>query len=83
MGISDDYNCMGISSDTQETWSWLQKGNLKWKTEYLRIAPPKNTIMTNHIEAKIGNTRHDIKYRLYGDRDGTIDLMISECIKLV
>ena len=67
----------------QKTWTWLRKGNLKRETESLLIAAQDNGIRTNHIEARIDKTQPNSKCRLCGDRDETINHIISECCKLV
>ena len=46
------------------------------ETEFLLIAAENNAIRTNHIKARI-----DSKCRLCGDRDETINHIISECSK--
>ena len=69
-----------ISHD--KTWHWLRKGNLKRETESLLIAAQDNAIRTNHIKARIDKTQQNSKCRLCGDRDETINHIISECIKL-
>ena len=66
----------------QKTWTWLRKGNLKRETETLLIAAQDNTIRTNHIKARIDKTQQKSKCRLCGDRDETINHIISECRKL-
>ena len=66
----------------QKTWTWLRKGNLKRETESLLIAAEDNAIMTNHIKARIDKTQQNSKCRLCGDRDETINHIISECSKL-
>ena len=68
---------------TSHQWTWLRKGNLKREIESLQIAAQNNAIRTNHIEARIDKTQQNIKYRLSGERDETINLVISECSKLV
>ena len=45
------------------------------------MATHKSTITTNHIKMRIDKTQQNIKYRLYGDRDETINHII-ECSKL-
>ena len=65
-----------------KTWTWLRKGNLKRKTESLQIAAQDSAIRTNHIKAKIDKTPQNSKCRLCGDRDETINHIISECSKL-
>ena len=66
----------------EKTWTCLRKGNLKRETESLPIAVQNNSIRTNHIKARIDKTQQKSKYRLCGDRDETINHMISECGKL-
>ena len=66
----------------QKTWTWLRKGNLKRETESSLIAAQDNAIRTNHIKARIDKTQQNSKWRLCGDRDETINHIISECSKL-
>ena len=65
-----------------KTWVWQRKGNLKRETEFLLIAAQNNTIRINHIKARIDKTQQNSKCRLCGDRDETINHIISECSKL-
>ena len=64
----------------EKTWTWLRK--LKRETESLLIAAQDNAIRTNHIKARIDKTQQNSKCRLCGDRDETINHIISECSKL-
>ena len=66
----------------QKTWTWQRKGNLKRDTESLLIAAVDNAIRTNHIKARIDKTQGNSKCRLCGDRDETINHIISESSKL-
>ena len=66
----------------QKTWTWLRKGNLKRETEYLLIAAQDNAIRTNHIKARIDKTQQNSQYRLCGDRDETINHIVSKCSNL-
>ena len=66
----------------EKTWTWLKKGNFKIETESLLIAAQNNAIRTNHIKARIDKTQQNIKCRLCGKRDETINHIISECSKL-
>ena len=61
----------------QKIWTWLRKGNFKRETESLLIAAQDNAIWTNHIKAKIDETQQNSKCRLCGDRDETINHIIS------
>ena len=66
----------------QKTWTWLRKGNLKRETESLLIAVQDNAIRTNHIKARIDKMRQNSNCRLCGNRDETINHIISKCSKL-
>ena len=66
----------------QKTWTWLRKGNLKRETESFLIAAQDNATRTNHIKARIDKTQQNSKCKLCGDRDETINHIISECSKL-
>ena len=66
----------------EKTWTWLRKGNLTRKTEVLLIAAQNNAISTNYIKTIIDQTQQNISCRLYGDRDETINHILSECSKL-
>ena len=61
---------------------WLRKGNLKRETESLLIAAQNNAVRTNHIKVRIDKTQQNSKCWLCGDRDETINHIISKCSKL-
>ena len=46
------------------------------------MAAQNSAIRTNHIKATVDKTQQNSKCRLCGDRDETINDMISECSKL-
>ena len=69
-----------ISHD--KTWIWPRKGNFKRKTESLLIAAQNNAVRTNHINARIDKTQQNSKCLLCGNRDETINHIISECCKV-
>ena len=69
-----------ISHD--KSWAWLRKGNFKRETEYPQRAAQNNAERTNHIKARIDKTQQNSKCRQCGDRDETINHIISECSKL-
>ena len=69
-----------ISHD--KTWTRLRKGNFKREKEFLLMAAQNSAISTNHIKARIDMTQQSSKCRLCGDRDETINHIISECSKL-
>ena len=66
----------------EKTWTWLREGNLKGETESFLIAAQDNAIRINHIKTRIDKTQQNSKCRLFGDRDETINHIISECSKL-
>ena len=57
-------------------------GNFKRETESLLIVAQDNAVKTNHIKARIDKTQQNSKCRLCGERDKTINHIISECSKL-
>ena len=69
-----------ISDD--KTWTWLIKGNFKRETESLLIAAENNAVRSNNIKARIDKTQQNSKCKLSGDRDETINHILSECSKL-
>ena len=75
---------MGVLNNIshEKTWTWSRKGNFKRETESLLIAAQNNATRTNHIKARIEKTQQNSKCRLCGDRDETINRIISECNKL-
>ena len=58
--------------------TWLRKGNFKRETESHQTAAQNNAIRTNLIKATIDKTQQNRKCRLCGDRDETINHIISE-----
>ena len=62
----------------EKTWTWLRKGNFKRETESLLIAAQNNAVRTNHIRARIDKSQQNSKCRLCGDRDETINRIISK-----
>ena len=69
----------------EKTWTWLRKRNVKRETESPLKAAQNNAISrqrTNHIKARIDKTQHNSRCRLCGDRNETINHIISECSKL-
>ena len=66
----------------KKTWRWFRKENLLRETEFLLIAAQNNAIRTHQIEERLDKTQQNSRCRLCGDRDKTINNMISECSKL-
>ena len=61
---------------------WLKSGNLKRETESLLKAAQNINIMSNHIKKRIDKAQQNSRCWLFGDRDETINHIISECSKL-
>ena len=59
----------------------LKKRNFKSETESLLISAENNAIRTRDIKARIDKTKQNSKCRLCGDRDKTINHIISEYSK--
>ena len=66
----------------EKTWTWLRKENLKRETESCLIAAQNNATRTSHIKARIDKTQQNRKCWLCGNRNETINHIISECSKL-
>ena len=66
----------------ENTWTWLRKGNIRREIVLFLIAAQNHPIRTNHIKARINKTQKNSKWMICGNRDGTIDHIISECNKL-
>ena len=66
----------------EKTWTGLRKGNHMRETESLLIAAKNNAVRTNHTKARIDKTQQNSKCKLCGDRDETINHIISEYSKL-
>ena len=60
----------------------LDMGNLNRESKSIQIAPRNNAIRTNYVKAKIDRTQQNSKCRLCGDRDETINPIISKRRKL-
>ena len=71
---------INISHD--KNWTWLRKGNFKRVIESLLMAARNSAIRTNHIKPRINKTQPNSKCRLCGNRDETINHIVSECSKL-
>ena len=67
---------------TSRKWNNNNNNNNKRETESLLITAQDNAIRTNHMKARIDKTQQNSKCRLCGDRDETINHIISECSKL-
>ena len=78
MGPPQLYGRLMSNVSHEKTWTWLRKGILKRETESLLIAAQNYAIRTNHIKARRDKTQQNCKCRLCGDRNETINHIISE-----
>ena len=67
----------------EKTWTWLRMRNLERETESLLIAAQNNGIRINHIQTRINKTQQSSVCRLCGDREETINHIISEYKKII
>ena len=67
---------------SQQSWIWLQNGDLKIKTESLIVAARNQSIRTNLVKATIDKSQKDTLCRLCKKADETIDHFVSGCSKL-
>ena len=65
-----------------DRWSWLRNTGIKTGTESMIMAAQEQAIRTNVIKAKIDKTQEEIKCRMCGQLDETVNHIISECSKL-
>ena len=63
----------------KERWMWLKGTGIKRETESLILAAQEQAIRTNVIKAKIDNTQEEIKCRMCGKVDETVNHIVSEC----
>jgi len=67
---------------SEQSWVWLQKGDLKRETESLIVAAQNQSIRTNLIKAKIDKSQGDSLCRLCKKANESIDHVVSGCSKL-
>ena len=64
----------------KKNWTWLRKENLKRETQSFLIAAQNNAIRTNYVKAETDNAQQNSRYRLCGDKNETINYIMSENI---
>ena len=67
---------------SEQSWVWLQNGDLKCETKSLIAAAQNQSIRTNLVKAKIDKSQKDTLCRLCKKTDEIIDLVVSGCSKL-
>ena len=63
-------------------WLWLKQGSLKRETESLILAAQEQAIRTNAIKAYVDKSQDQSKCRMCGERDETVNHLVSESSKL-
>ena len=62
---------------SEQSWVWLQNGDLKRETESLIVAAQNQSIRTNLVKAKINKSQKDMLYRLCKNADESIGHVVS------
>ena len=65
-----------------QSWAWLQNGDLKRETESLAVAAQNQSIRTNLVKAKVDKSQGDSLCRVCRKVDESIDHIVSRCSKL-
>ena len=67
---------------SEQSWIWLQNGDLKRETESLIVVAQNQTIRTNLVKVKIDKSQKDTLHRLCKKANESIDHAVSCCSKL-
>ena len=67
---------------SEQSWLWLQNGDLKRGTESLIVSAQNQSIRTNLVKAKIDKSQKDTLCRLCKKADESIHHVVSGCSKL-
>ena len=68
---------------SDQSWAWLQNGDLKRETESLIVAAQNQSIRTNLVKATIDKSQDDSLCRVCKKVNECIDHIVSGCSKLV
>ena len=81
-----NWPCMGLFCQRQtkelssnDTWQWLQRGELKKETEEMIMAAQDQALRTRYIQRAIDGTNISPKCRKCNQKDETINHIASEC----
>ena len=66
---------------SEQSWVWLQNGDLKRETEILKVVAQSQSIRTNLVKTRIGKSQENTLYRLFKKADQRIDHVASGCSK--
>ena len=73
---------MQEKTDEKETWNWLRKTDLKFKTEAMLCAAQEQEIRKNYVKHKMEKTAQSPLWRMCDKKSETISHIVSECEKL-
>ena len=59
--------------DNEQSYWWLQYGDIKWETESTIVATLHQAFSTNHFKNKILKEETDSKWQLCKEHEETID----------
>jgi len=68
--------------DEQESVAWLEDGYMKKETESLLMAAQEQSLRTRKVMRDIDHRNIDPKCRLCGEKDETVEHLVSACSKL-
>ena len=68
--------------DERESVAWLEDGYMKKETESLLMAAQEQSLRTRKVMRDIDHRNIDPKCRLCGEKDETVEHLVSACSKL-
>ena len=77
--LHDQYLRQTKEVKSEQSWVWLQNGDLKRETESLIVAGQNQSIRTNCDIAKTDESQKDTLCRLCKKADKSIDYVVSGC----
>ena len=67
---------------SEQSWVWLQNGDLKRETESLIVAAQNQGIRISLIKKKIDRSQKDMLWTLCKEADQSIDPIVTGCSRL-
>ena len=67
---------------SNDSWQWLQRGELKKETEGMIMAAQEQALRTRYIQRAIDGNNISPKCRKYKQKDETINHIVIECPEL-
>ena len=66
----------------EQSWVWLQNGDLKWEAESLIVAAQNQNMRENSVKTKTEKSQNNPLCRLCKTADESVDHFVSGCNKL-